>query len=89
MNVIIRKRQTSKDKSSLSLEITKNGKRRVESLGLFLYNIPKTKEENFENKQTMALAEHMRAQRLIEDKTNNLERFELIRAKKTFLITIA
>ena len=45
MNVKIRKRLTSPEKTSLNLEITKDGKRKIESLGLFIYNFPKTKFE--------------------------------------------
>lgn len=43
MNVKIRKRLTSPEKTSLNLEITKDGKRITESLGLFIYNFPKNK----------------------------------------------
>lgn len=53
MKVIIRKRLTSADKTSLNLEISKEGKRTVESLGLFIYNFPKTKFEIQENKKTL------------------------------------
>jgi hypothetical protein len=62
MKVIIRKRLTSPEKTSLNLEITKNGKRSTESLGLFrlikyytkrgenlnLDNISKSFESKFE-----------------------------------------
>ena len=66
MNVKIRKRLTSPEKTSLNLEITKDGKRITESLGLFIYNFPKTKFETSENKKTIELAEHLRAERLIQ-----------------------
>ena len=66
MNVKIRKRLTSPEKTSLNLEITKDGKRITESLGLFIYNFPKTKFETTENKKTIELAEHLRAERLIQ-----------------------
>lgn len=66
MKVIIRKRLTSKEKTSLNLEFNSEGKRRTESLGLFIYNFPKTKFEIQENKKTLELVEHIRAERLIE-----------------------
>lgn len=66
MNVKIRKRLTSPEKTSLNLEITREGKRITESLGLFLYNFPKNKFETQENKKTIELVEHIRAERLIQ-----------------------
>jgi integrase len=66
MNVKIRKRLTSPEKTSINLEITKNGKRNIESLGLFIYNFPKNKLEVSENKKTMELANIIRAERLIQ-----------------------
>ncbi len=63
MNVKIRKRLTSPEKTSINLVITKDGKRITESLGLFIYNFPKTKFETTENKKTIELAEHLRAER--------------------------
>jgi integrase len=66
MKVTIKKRLTSAEKTSISLVITKNGKRSIESLGLFIYNFPKSRLEMQENKKTMDLAEHMRAQRTLQ-----------------------
>lgn len=66
MNVKIRKRLTSPEKSSLSLEITQNGTRTVEALRLFVYNLPKNKLEQQENKKTLELAERLRSEKLIQ-----------------------
>jgi integrase len=66
MNVKIRKRLTSPEKTSINLVITKNGKRTIETLGLFLFNHPKSKLEVSENKKTLELADILRHERLIQ-----------------------
>lgn len=66
MNITLRKRTTGKEKTALYLDILHNGKRRRESLNLFLYNDPKNKLEQIENKKTIDLADRLRSERLIE-----------------------
>lgn len=66
MNVTIRKRLTSIEKTALYLDVNHNGKRTKESLNLFLYNTPKNKLQQLENKKTNDLAERLRAERLID-----------------------
>lgn len=66
MKITLRKRTTGKEKTALYLDILHNGKRNRESLNLFLYNDPKTKLEQIENKKTMDLADRLRSERLIE-----------------------
>jgi integrase len=85
MKVNIRKRLTSPDKTSLNLEINKNGKRTIESLKLFILNFPKNKFEVQENKKTLELAEHLRAERLlqIQDKQFGTHRQDV--SKQNFL----
>ena len=85
MNVKIRKRLTSPEKSSLNLEITKDGKRTIESLGLFLYNLPKNKLETIENKKTMQLVEHLRAERLIQLQDKQFGTHRQDNSKENFL----
>lgn len=86
MNVKIRKRLTSPEKTSLNLEITRDGKRITESLGLFIYNFPKNKFETQENKKTFELVEHIRAERLIQlqDKQFGTHRQDV--SKQNFLV---
>jgi len=76
MKVTIKKRLTSAEKTSLNLVITKDGKRTIESLGLFIYNFPKSKLEQQENKKTLELAEHLRAEKVIQvqDKRFGIQR---------------
>lgn len=66
MKVTIRKRLTSIEKTALYLDVNHNGKRTKESLNLFLYNTPKNKLQQIENKKTIELADRLRSQRLIE-----------------------
>lgn len=65
MKVTIRKRKTSQEKSSLYLDFKEHGVRKKEALNLYVYNNPKTKTEQFENKKTMELVERMRAEKTI------------------------
>ncbi|MGZ4055432.1 MAG: site-specific integrase [Bacteroidia bacterium] len=65
MKVNVRKRLTGVERSALYLDIVQNGKRIKESLNLFLYNTPKNKTEQFENKKTEELAKRLCAERLI------------------------
>lgn len=51
MNITLRKRATGVEKTALYLDILHNGKRTRESLNLFLYNLPKNKLEQIENKK--------------------------------------
>ena len=85
MNVKIRKRLTSPEKTSLNLVITKDGKRITESLGLFIYNLPKTKFETIENKKTIELAEHLRAERLIQLQDKQFRTHRHDNSKENFL----
>ena len=66
MKITLRKRTTGVEKTALYLDILHNGKRSRESLNLFLYNLPKNKLEQIENKKTMDLADRLRSERLIE-----------------------
>jgi site-specific recombinase XerD len=66
MRITLRKRVTGKEKTALYLDILHSGKRIRESLNLFLFNEPKNKREEIENKQTLELAERLRSERLIQ-----------------------
>ncbi len=66
MKVTLRKRITSAEKTAFYLDYNRNGKRIKEALNLFLYNNPKNKTEQYENKNTIELVERIRSERLIE-----------------------
>ena len=66
MKINVRKRKTGDEKSSLNLEITVNGRRTRESLDLFLYNKPKNKLQEKQNKETLELVEQIKASKTIE-----------------------
>jgi len=65
MNVKLRKRNQG-GKTSLYLDYYNAGKRKTESLKLYLLPKPKTKLEREQNKKTLELAETIRAQRQLE-----------------------
>ncbi|GAL86817.1 integrase [Sporocytophaga myxococcoides] len=65
MKVTLREKR-GKEKSSLYLEYYKNGKRQYEFLKLKIFNSPTTSEQRKQNKETLALAEKIRAKRLLE-----------------------
>lgn len=65
MNVKLRKRNQG-GKTSLYLDYYNAGKRKTESLKLYLLPKPKNKLEREQNKKTLELAETIRAQRQIE-----------------------
>ena len=65
MKVTIRKRVSGSEKTALYLDYVQHGKRIKESLNLYLYTHPKTKAEEFENKKTIELVDHLRAEKLI------------------------
>lgn len=61
----LRQRKTSKGLTSLYLDIYLNGKRSYDYLKLYL--VPeKTREDKQKNKETMKLAEAIRAKRVVE-----------------------
>jgi integrase len=70
MKITLRKRATGVEKTALYLDVLHNGTRSRESLNLYLYNLPKNKLEEIENKKTMALADRLRSERLIELQDN-------------------
>lgn len=65
MQVALRKRNQG-GKTSLYLDFYHKGKRRTESLKLYLHPKPKTAQERTENKKTLEIAETIRAKRQIE-----------------------
>jgi integrase len=65
MKVTIRKRKTSLEKSSIYLDFKEYGVRKKEALNLYVFNHPKNKTEQFQNKKTMELVERMRAEKTI------------------------
>jgi site-specific recombinase XerD len=66
MKVTIKKRKITGDRSSIYLEISEKGIRTRESLELIVYDNPKTKLQDQENKATMDLAEQLKVRRVIE-----------------------
>jgi len=66
MKVTIRKRITGLEKTALYLDYVQHGLRKKEALNLFLYNHPKNKTEEYENKKTMELVDRLRAEKLIQ-----------------------
>lgn len=78
MNVILRQRDKN-GQISLYLEYYHKGKRQYEYLRLYLKAKPKTTDERAQNRETLKLAENLRAKRQIEIQNgifgvNNLER---------------
>ena len=69
MTVTLRKRNQGK-KTSLYLDFYEKGKRKSEYLRLYLIPNPKTKENRELNKQTLKLAESIKAKRQIEIQNN-------------------
>ncbi len=65
MSVKLRKRNQG-GKTGLYLDYYNSGKRKTESLKLYLFPKPRTKLEREQNKKTIELAETIRAQRQIE-----------------------
>lgn len=66
LRVNIKFRKVSGDRSSIYLEIVERGNRTREALDLFLYDKPKTKLQEQENKATLDLAEQLKVRRVIE-----------------------
>lgn len=85
MKITLRKRATGVEKTALYLDILHNGKRSRESLNLFLYNLPKNKLEQIENKKTMDLADRLRSERLIELQDNQHRTHRQDNRKDNFL----
>ncbi|GAB2690767.1 site-specific integrase [Mucilaginibacter koreensis] len=69
MTISIRKRKASQGKIRLYLDYMHAGKRRSETLDLFLYAEPKNKVERDINKSNEQLADAIRAKRLVEYQT--------------------
>ena len=65
MKVTIRKRKTGQEKSSYYLDFMEHGIRKKEALNLYVYNHPKSKTEQYENKKTLELVERLRAEKTI------------------------
>ena len=61
MSVTLRKRKLPSDRTQLYLDIYSNGKRRTEALGFFL-----EKNDRFQNRETMKMAEEVRAKRQLD-----------------------
>ena len=66
MGVAIRQYELAKERVRLSLDIYHGGKSRFENLSLFLYKKPKTQLDREHNKKTVALAESIKAKRILE-----------------------
>jgi len=66
MSVTIRETKLKKNRVRLSLDIYYQGKNKYENLGIFLYEKPTTKDEREHNAKTKALAESIRAKRILE-----------------------
>jgi len=70
MKVTIRKRISGSEKTAIYLDYSQHGKRIKQALNLYLFTHPKSKAEEFENKKTIELVEHLRAEKLIELQDN-------------------
>jgi len=66
MGVAIRQYELANDRVRLSLHIYHMGKSRFENLELFLYKKPKTMLDREHNKKTSAIAESIKAKRILE-----------------------
>jgi integrase len=66
MRVHLRKRKTGAEKASLYIEVYHKGARMRETLDLYVYNNPKNKLQEQENKATWELAEQIQAKKLLE-----------------------
>ncbi len=85
MKIHIRKRKTGEEKSSLNLEISINGRRTRESLNLFLYNKPKNKLQEKQNKDTLELVEQIKASKTIELQDQKYGTYRIDFGKRNFL----
>ena len=85
MKVTIRKRKTGQEKSSLYLDFKEHGVRKKEALNLYVYNNPKTKTEQFENKKTMELVERMKAEKTISLQDHQFGSVRIDNSDKNFL----
>jgi hypothetical protein len=84
MKVALRKRNQG-GKTSLYLDYYHNGKRKTESLKLYLEPKPKTKAECDTNKKTLQLAESIRAKRQLEFQNNVFGFFDQERLDASFI----
>lgn len=85
MKVTIRKRPTSEERTAFYLDYSRNGKRFKESLNLFLFNNPKNKTEQYENKKTLELVERIRSEKLIELQDNQFGTQRADNRKQNFI----
>ena len=85
MKVTLRKRVTGLEKTALYLDYVDHGVRKKESLNLFLYNHPKNKTEEFENKKTMELVERLKAEKLIQLQDNKFGTVRIDHGDKNFI----
>ena len=85
MKIHIRKRKTGEEKSSLNLEVTINGRRTRESLNLFLFNNPKNKLQEKQNRDTLDLVEQIKASKIIELQDQKYGTYRQDFGKKNFL----
>lgn len=66
MSIKIKQNKLKKDRSSLSLDIYYQGVSKYENLKMFVYDKPKTTLEKEHNKRTLAIAEQIKAKRILE-----------------------
>lgn len=66
MGIAIRKNKLKNNRFNLSLDIYQDGVSKYENLKLYIHGNPKTKEEKEHNRSTEALAEQIKAKRILE-----------------------
>lgn len=66
MSIKIRQNKLKNDRSSLSLDIYYQGVPKYENLKMFIYDKPKTASDKEHNRRTLALAEQIKAKRILE-----------------------
>jgi len=85
MKVTIRKRKTGQEKSSYYLDFMEHGIRKKEALNLYVYNNPKSKTEQFENKKTLELVERLRAEKTILLQDHQFGSVRIDKSDKNFI----
>lgn len=82
----VKLRKKTGKKISLYLDLYRDGKREYEFLGLFLFKKPKTDLETQHNKETMRLAEEIRAKRQLDSDNQEHGSKSTFRNKVDFIV---
>lgn len=75
MSIAIRQSKLTKGRIRLSLDIYHKGKTKYETLDLFLYDKPQSQQDREHNRRNMAIAEAIKAKRILELQENRYNVF--------------